>query len=173
MLSIHPNPPPPHLLPWLIHRESLTQKLIDVAGDAQMEVVNQQWEAPNQWDQQVLQCKTASVMHREIIMRSANHACWYARTILPDTTYQTNIALFDRLKKERLGNLIFNGTEIQRASLIHFMISPTSQEYTWLTPSLHQNASELWVRLSEFIVNKQHSFFLIEILLPGLMRYLS
>lgn len=165
--------PPLELQPWLVYEESLTQKLCETAGDAQLEVLGQHWESPDVWDSSALKLSNVSVMHREILMRAHNTPCWYARTILPDTTFQANLTLFERLKTEPLGHLIFNGTEIQRASLIHYMISSTSPEYGWLNESMHQKNLHLWMRLSEFIVNDHHSFFLAEILLPGLTRYLS
>jgi len=161
------------MLPWLLHEESLTEKLSDAAGDARLDVLDQRWESPDAWDLIVLKLNTTSVMHREILMWAFDSPCWYARTILPDTTFQANTALFDRLKTEPLGHLIFNGTEIQRASLTHYRISPSSPEYSWLNESMHQGALELWVRLSEFVVNGRDSFFLVEILLPGLSRFLT
>ena len=167
--------PPPQILPWLVYENSLTQKLSDIAGDARLNVLDQQWELPDEWDLSVLKLKldTTSVMHREILMWAFDSPCWYARTILPDTTFQANTTLFNRLKTEPLGHLIFNGTEIQRASLTHYMISSSSLEYSWLNESMHQGSMELWVRLSEFTVKGRDSFFLLEILLPGLLRFLS
>ncbi len=163
----------PKILPWLVYEKSLTKKLNDTAGDARLDVLDQRWESPDAWDLIVLKLNTTSVMHREILMWAFDSPCWYARTILPDATFQANTALFNRLKTESLGHLIFNGTEIQRASLTHYMISPSSPEYNWLNESMHQGAAELWMRLSEFVVNGRDSFFLVEILLPGLLRFLS
>ena len=161
------------LLPWLLHEQSLTNKLLDAAGEARLDVLDQKWELPDAWDRSVLKLDTTPVMHREILMWAFDAPCWYARTILPEKTFKANTTLFDRLQTEPLGHLIFNGTEIQRASLKHYPISPSSQEYGWLNPSMHQGVMALWVRSSEFIVNNCDSFFLIEILLPGLSRYLS
>ena len=196
MLSIIPEP---SLLSWLLHEQSLTEKLRNACGDAQLEVLAQRWQLPDHWDQSVLKLgsvdnsdladkpqdvglgimnyqqplDSASVMHREILRRAFDAPCWYARTILPLTTFNANATLFARLKTEPLGHLIFNGTQIQRASLQHYCISPASEEYSWLNESMHQGAEKLWVRLSEFFVNARDSFFLVEILLPGLSRYLS
>ena len=173
MLTSNTAPPSPHLLPWLVYEKSLTQKLYKAAGDARLDVLEQRWELPDEWDRLALKLNAASVMHREILMWAFDTPCWYARTILPDTTFKANTALFNRLKTESLGHLIFDGTEIKRASLIHYMISSSSLEYSWLNHSMHQGASSLWVRSSEFVVNDRDSFFLVEILLPGLLRYLS
>lgn len=161
--------PPDYLVPWLTHVDFLTKKLKDMSGDAQLHVLNQCWEMSNTWDKTVLNIPHEQVMHREILMTSGTEACWYARMILPQSTYQAETALFDRLKNESLGVLIFQGTQISRVSLQQYTIEPESTEYGWLTTSMHQKAPVLWVRLSEFKVTN-HSFYLLEILLPGLAR---
>ena len=160
------------LLPWLVYEQSLTNKLHATAGDARLDVLDQRWELTNAWDQNILKLNSTQVMHREILMWAFDAPCWYARTILPAATWEANTALFDRLKTEPLGHLIFDSTEVKRGSLMHYMITPASVEYSWLNELMHQGESELWVRLSEFVVNDTHSFFLVEILLPGLFVYL-
>lgn len=164
---------PLQLHPWLIHEQSLTQKLKSISGDARLEILDQRWETSDAWDSCKLKLNAIQVLHREIVMWAFDSPCWYARTILPDNTCKANKALFDRLNTEPLGQLIFNGTEIQRASLIHYPISSLSMEYQWLNPTLHQDASILWVRLSEFLIASNDSFFLVEILLPGLLSVTS
>ena len=165
--------PAASLLPWLVYEQSLTQKLEAITGDARLQVLNQDWELPDAWDQSILKLNNKQVLHRQIIMWAYDLPCWYARTIIPDTTWQSGTTLFERLKTESLGHLIFNGNEIQRVSLKHYLITPSSSEYHWLSESWHTGASELWVRLAEFVVYGKEPFFLIEILLPGLLRYLS
>ncbi len=162
---------PTLLRPWLVHEQSLTQKLKTIAGEARLEIYDQRWEQSDAWDLYKLKLKNTHVLHREIIMWAFDSPCWYARTILPDSTYLANTRLFDRLKDEPLGQLIFNGTDIKRASFTQYEIFPSSMEYQWLSESLHQDASALWVRLSEFVVNDKSAFYLVEILLPGLLRY--
>ena len=51
-----------------------------------------------------------------------------------------------------------------------YTIAPGEAEYTWLTPRMHENMSPLWVRLSTFQYREEYSFYLLETLLPGLMR---
>lgn len=165
--------PPEILQPWLVHQQFLTEKLHAITNDTCLNVLDQRWEAPDAWDLSILKLQATQVIHRQILMSAYDIPCWYARTIIPDTTWQANTGLFDRLKTESLGHLIFYGTEIRRASLTHYMISPSSIEYSWLNKSWHQGESALWVRLSEFVVNSQNSFFLVEVLLPGLLRYPS
>ena len=165
--------PPATIIPWLAYTRSLTEKLNALTGDARLDVLHQSWDKPNSWDKKVLFLDCDQVMHREIAMWSLDSVCWYARTILPISTYQSNKALFERLQNESLGQLIFNSQQIERLSLTHYAISPDSIEYSWLNSNFHEDAPILWVRLSEFQVNHDSSFYLVEILLPGLLRCLS
>ena len=164
--SVPIPPPDAGLLSWLRHEHSLTKKLKTVAGDARLEILEQRWDhTPD----------GTAVLCREIIMWAFDSPCWYARTLVPEVTYYAHEALFARLKTEPLGDLIFQGTDIKRVSLESYAISKQSPEYAWVCKWRQQDASWLWVRQSEQRVNAatQHPFFLKEILLPGLMRYLS
>lgn len=162
---------PNSLLPWLTHVQSLTQKLRQVANEANLEIVRQEWEKTNEWDEAVLTLIPQNVFHRDIAMYAHHQPCWFARTILPKATYDANMALFARLEQETLGDLIFKGKEIQRVSIDQFMIDDASTPYEWLTTDLRCEETKFWARLSEFSVNHQGSFFLLEILLPPLLRY--
>lgn len=162
-----PNPKAdPRLIPWLEHEQSLTEKLKAVAGDARLEVIASRWDdAPD----------GSRVMRREIVMWAFDSPCWYARTLVPLATYHANEALFERLQTESLGDLIFHGTDIKRVSLTSYSITKQSPEYAWVRKWLQQDVARLCVRQSDLSINSSilHPFTLKEILLPGLMRYLS
>jgi chorismate lyase len=169
-----PSDPPESLLPWLTWDHSLTDKLQALAGEARLEVLSHEWGKSDAWDQSCLNLRQeAQVIHRTIVMWAFESPCWYARTILPKATYDRNQVVFDRLKTESLGALIFGDTEIERLSLMYYPVSSFSIEYAWLESWMHQNASVIWVRLSEFQMKQGGVFFLVELLLPGLMEYLS
>ncbi len=159
------------LLPWLTYTDYLMHRLKEISGQAQLHVLHQEWTKPNWWDRQVLQIDCNQVMHREILITSQEKYCWYARTIIPDTTYKADLSLFSRLKDEPLGNLIFKGSMIKRHSLLNYVINPHSIEYYWLTENMKATQSELWVRLSEFKLKITLPFYLIEILLPGIEAF--
>jgi len=161
---------PTILLPWLIHQGPLTDKLRREAGVARLQVLRQQWHKPDWWDKYTLQLRTDTVMHREILMWSASHPCWYARTILPQASYLHDPGFFDRLNNETLGKLIFANPRVERISLTHYPINPQLIEYYWLTAAMHGDSQQLWVRKSRFVLDGGLPFFLIEILLPGLER---
>lgn len=154
------------LIPWLVHELSLTEKLKVTAGDAQLELINQRWDvAPD----------GSRTLCREIVMWAFDSPCWYARTLIPFATFHANEALFERLKTESLGDLIFHGTDIKRGSLTSYAITKQSPEFAWVQKWCQQDDVQLWVRLSELSVSGaiSHPFVLKEILLPGLRRFLS
>ncbi|AHE67331.1 chorismate--pyruvate lyase family protein [Legionella oakridgensis] len=161
------------LLPWITHQSSLTERLKQKTGEARLTVLAQQWGAPDWWDKQVLKLEHESVLHREILMSARNAPCWYGRTILPKQTYESDVALFTRLKTESLGQLLFNNITINRLCLLHYAISHRVIEYHWLTAEMHDQKEVLWARFSAFTLHKQFPFYLVEILLPGLMRYVN
>lgn len=162
--------PPAVLLPWITHPTSMTEKLRLAAGQAKLQVLRQQWDLPNWWDVHHVKISDKSVMHREILMSADEDACWYARTILPHTTYQSNPLFFDQLQNQSLGKLIFSNPDVKRISLSHYAIDKESIEYHWLNGAMHNNEPVLWVRLSSFTINDCFPFYLVEILLPGLLR---
>ena len=161
---------PPALLSWATYQSSLTQGLKAVAGDAQLDILGQTWDPPNIFDQQVLGLHHHSVFHRDISMSAWGEVCWFARTIIPDRTYEMHKVVFDRLKTESLGDLIFNDNRITRASLQHYSIDNQCVEYQWFALFITCQNELLWARRSQFMVDTS-PFFLIEILLPPLMRY--
>ena len=161
---------PSAILPWSTYQSSLTARLKVIADDARLDVLSQRWESPDAFDTAVLHLNDKSILHREILMWAWDNPCWYARTIIPSPTYHIDTVLFNRLKKESLGDLIFNEKRIKRDYLKFYAIDKLAQEYQWLNPQIHQNAETLWVRLSQFSLD-DYPFFLIEVLLPGLLRY--
>lgn len=162
---------PPDLTGWLTYQGFLTKKLRDIAGDACLHVLDHVWEEVDTWDKVRLNIIENQVLHREICMYAWDKPCWYARTVLPLSTYLAAPALFDRLKHESLGVLIFEGSKITRQTFTQYVIDSSAIEYSWLSTDLHQQAHELWARLSEFKLDQQYPFYLLEILLPELARY--
>lgn len=162
---------PQLLLPWLTYQQSLTRRLETKAEGVKLEVLRQRVDYPDWWDKHVLQINEISVLHREIVMWAGATPCWYARTVIPKTTYENNPIFFDRLKNESLGALIFNEKKVERISLVYYPINNQTIEYHWLDETLHCQVIILWVRLSIFTIGRKLPFFLIEIMLPGLERY--
>ncbi len=164
---------PPSLLPWVLCQTSLTEKLKKRAGEARLQVLGQAFSAPNLWEKQVLHVHSETVLRREILMWASHQPCWYARTIIPHTTCKAHQQLFHRLEQESLGELIFNSSDIKRLYFVHYPINEHSLEYYWLNPLMYVHEKKLWIRFSIFMIAESYPFFLIEMLLPGLNRYLN
>ena len=163
---------PKHLLPWLTYEGFLTKKLHQLTGDTSMQILSHAMHSRLWWDQYMLGVTCASVVHRDIVMYAQQQACWYARSIIPQTTYDAAPQWFARLKTELLGTLLFESTHVHRQFLIHYPIDVSCIEYHWVNSIWHQNTPRLWARLSLFHVHHEHPLFLLEVLLPGLERFL-
>ncbi len=172
LLNTHHNPPT-DLIPWLNHQASLTDKLKLLSGEAELEVLSQHWTKPSWWDKFTLGLTEQTVLHRDIIMLSRQTPCWFARTVIPQSTYQANQHFFDRLAHESLGVIIFNEPSIQRAQLVSYEIDEKCIEYHWLPHCILSKKGQMWGRLSIFTITEVCEFYLIEIFLPGFMRILS
>lgn len=159
------------LLPWLDHQGSMTEKLRSMAGEAELTVINQDWTTPSWWDLFVLGLEVPAIRQREILMSAGSRPCWYARTIIPDYTWQARESLLKRLVNETLTNIIFGENGVKRYSLINYAINSECIEYYWMNPILTKKATPLWVRLSVFTIDTDFPFYLMEILLPGLLDY--
>lgn len=157
------------LYPWLIHQHSLTEKLKTESGEAKLTLLSQAWTKPNWWERYVLGLNE-EVMHREIIMSSRQHPCWYARTIIPQSSYNHAPTFWESLGDQPLGNLIFNNPKIERTQILNYQIDKNCLEYHWLPTFLADEAETLDLRGSVLSLDKQASFCLVEILLPGLLK---
>jgi len=163
---------PEKLAPWLEHQGSITDKLKALAGEARLQLLKHTWELTDPWDQITLHLEPKlSVLHREIIMWAHHEPCWFARTVLPKTTYQAEEALFCRLETTPLGELIHHHPHIQRTSINAYPILPNTMEHTYLIHALKPLDKTLWGRCSTFTLNNTHEFYLLEIFLPKLLRY--
>ncbi|MCH9757184.1 MAG: chorismate lyase [Gammaproteobacteria bacterium] len=164
----------PQVISWLNHKASITDKLKALADNTHLEVLNQNWEKTDNWDHKTLHLPLNSdVLHRDILMWADNQPCWYARTILPKTVYNTEKTLFERLNTEALGDLIHNHPHIKRTHINPYEMRTHMPEYRYLKHALKQNSptNRLWGRVSTFTIHHQFDFYLLEILLPGLLRY--
>ncbi|OGV27934.1 MAG: hypothetical protein A3E88_06865 [Legionellales bacterium RIFCSPHIGHO2_12_FULL_35_11] len=160
------------LLPWLTHTELLTKKLFDKSGDTSLKILREHNVKASWWERYVLKLDSDMVFHREILTYAYDQPCWYARSILPHVTLQKHNELFVRLKRETLGDLIFGNNGIVRKNMSFYHISHENLEFHWLNRNLYLDTKVLWVRLSEFEIDSNGTFFLVEILLPGIEKYL-
>lgn len=159
---------PAKLLPWLLHQRSLTNKLSAIAGEATLKVHDQSWQILPREDREVLKINSERVYQRNITMSACERVCWFARTIIPETTYQEHKFFFARLATETLGDLIFGEHEVQRDKHFYYSINKQAVEYAWVKAVIpYLDREILWLRLAHFVI-VSHPFYLVEIFLPGL-----
>jgi chorismate-pyruvate lyase len=163
----------PLYVEWLNYQSSLTEKLEKKTGDAQIDLLAQDWISTGWWDQKFLKLQEKMVFNREIFMKSHGIIYWYARSIIPQSCYHRAPDFFDRLKNESMKNLIFNEPRVQRLHLIHYPINQECLEFHWVKNYLHELEGILWVRFSEFSFQQRDSFYLVEIMLPQLEHLTS
>jgi chorismate-pyruvate lyase len=153
---------------WKNHQQSLTDKLNIAAGEAHLTVLSQQWQSTGWWDKYMLRIHDNTVFCREILMAAHGIYYWYARTIIPEQSYQANPHFFARLEQESIKNLIFNEPKVQRLEFKVYPINRDCIEFFWVKKHLEPSEKVLWLRLSTFVLLGQYPFYLVEILLPEL-----
>lgn len=163
--------PSPCLLSWLNYTESLTQRLRAQAQSVNLEVLQQGWQDADWWAEQILNLEKEPIFQREILMHTEKNCCWYARTLIPKTSYLGENALFLRLNNESLGDIIFNDPKIKRVQLKHYAVDEQCLEYHWLKKWRSNLPKALWLRYSHFVINDVFPFYLVEILFPELEDY--
>lgn len=158
----------PQLTEWLNYSDSLTDKLKQLKGDAQVQLISQCWMSTDWWCSNFLQITDSKVYKREIIMKSHNITYWYARSIIPQKCYNLDPAFFGRLEKESIKNLIFKESRVQRVHRFSYPVDEQCLEFYWAKRNLHHVEGELWVRLTEYSFQEKEYFYLVEIMLPEL-----
>lgn len=159
---------PQALSPWIHHQDPLTDKLQAEKGEIQLQLLQQSWQRPDWWTVNLLSITDNLVYQREIIMRSQGVACWYARTIIPESCYRYGEKLFKRLEQESVRNLIFDNAEVHKVQRLSYPVDANCQEFYWVKKHLPNVKGTLWVRYSELSYKNSASFYLLELLLPEL-----
>ena len=159
--------------PWLIHTTAITDKLVETAGEASLRVIRQGFQEATTWDQQNNHDETLlRVWCRDIEMSAHGRPCWYARTSIPEPTYQACQVFFEPLQSQSLKQLLFNNPDVERRSLVHYRIEERAVEYQWIPDDIKPKVYEpLWARLSHWCLYQHFSFHLLEIFLPDVARY--
>lgn len=154
---------------WRDYQDSLTDKLYAKTGSAQLELLSQDWIQSTWWDTYFLKLNDSNLFQREIIMNSNSLRYWYARTIIPYSCFSLDPAFFKRLESEPIKNLIFSEPRVQRLQLLNYPIDNQCIEFHWLKEQQSSmNKNPIWVRLAQYLFQKQHSFYIAELLFPEL-----
>lgn len=155
---------------WLDYPTSITDRLKAYHAEVQLTCLKQTWDTPDAWEKMHL--SDTSIFRREILMSAGQHTCWYARTIIPQETYQLEASRFSRLKTEPLGNIIWHALDIERKSMLQFSLDETTSLYQYVKNlPLKLTEPYLWGRLSTFMIKQTLPFYLLEVFLPDLQHY--
>lgn len=169
--------PPDGLNVWLNHTTAITDKLKMQHPHVYLTRISQGFVIPDAWEKKHTpppkHSNEALLFRREILMHAGEHACWYARTLIPESTYLKEATRFARLETESLGQIIWSTAEIQRQKMQQFCFDHTTLYHAYLkrVEALQLDASPLWGRLSMFQINNTLPFYLLEIFLPELKHY--
>ncbi|TAL61907.1 MAG: chorismate lyase [Legionella sp.] len=159
---------PKGLISWVNYELSLTDRLEKLNGSAELELLSQNWVIPSWWERHVLKITDSQIFQREIMMRSHGKEYWYARTLIPQASYNLNPHFFNRLQKESIKNLIFDNPEVERQGLRTYAINAKCLEFYWIKKHLEQLNGTIWVRFADYLYTGLGPFYLLELLLPEL-----
>lgn len=159
---------PDSLREWLESPTSLTDKLRNKTGNAELEVLSQGWLESSSRELEFLGIVSGPTMQRDIMMHSGGCSYWFAKTIIPNACYCLDNDFFNRLKSESIQRLIFGEPRVQLVERKSYSIDQSCPEFCWVQNYKNDIQGILWVRLSEFTFLQQETFYLMEILLPEL-----
>lgn len=96
---------------WLLHSGSLTQKLLDVATDFKVEVVQEKWVAKN--SQNITACNE-DVWLREVLLKDGEINWIFAQTLVPKSTIDNIAQNIPKLGNEPIGLWLFSQHPVRK-----------------------------------------------------------
>lgn len=96
---------------WLLHQGSLTQKLLDVANDFSVEVVQEKWIAKN--SQHITACNE-NVWLREVLLKDGETNWIFAQTLVPKSTINNIAQNIPTLGNEPIGLWLFSQNPVRK-----------------------------------------------------------
>ena len=163
---------PEQLKPWLLTSESLTKRLRASLPDVSINLLNANWDNTTWWDKYILNIQYERAYIRQVIISSATNQCWFARTVIPQATYEKRASLFANLSSKSLGDVLFHDKSFKRQQLAFYPVTSSDIEYHWaMAYSSHSIAKQLWVRRSVFMVEGE-ALYILEVFLPSFVKLL-
>lgn len=163
---------PEQLKPWIFSKSSLTKQLKRHIKATEVAVVNQCWMDASWWEHYLLPNVSGRTFIREINMMSPMGRCWYARTVVPEESYQFNSSFFAKLATLSLGDLLFNHADVKRISLSYYPVTKEDIEFHWVKQSGHLITEQpLWARRCAFEIYGK-PLYLLEVFLPNFIDQL-
>lgn len=157
--SLKPNPV---LWDWMQTRTSITEKAQSACQEVELKLLHEAW---------TIKEDSLKVFIREINILCNGKVAWYARTEIPEITYNLRNDKFERLKEKPIGNILYHDPEITRGNFEYAYLNQNAHEYQWATNQfqpLNQplNIKNLWARKSIFWIQK-NPLYLLEVFFPA------
>lgn len=158
---------PDYLHAWLYATTALTKHLRTICQESSVTVLEQGLKPANWWERYVLSCEQP-VFRRDVLISAQKKPYWFARTIIPQSTFQQHSESFNRLQRETITALIYDNDRIKREHLNVFCINKESAAFYWLDPSLRNQEKQLWGRMAQYCFDGRDPFFIVELFLSSM-----
>jgi chorismate lyase len=145
--------PPASVLAWMQTKTSITEQAKQHCGVVRLEVLNEQWE----------QEQETPMFVREINMYCDEKIAWYARTWIPQKTYNRRSEKFQSLQSQPLGKILYNDPDITRKDSVYAYLNSSMPEYQWSVKHYSGVPPHyLWARKSIFQIDGE-PLYLMEV----------
>ncbi|BDZ74460.1 MAG: chorismate--pyruvate lyase [Methylophaga sp.] len=159
---------PYDLREWLTDTGSLTKRLQHVSEHAvNVELLHYDWQTALPEESLFLQQPLQRIqLGREVLLCDGDTPEIYARTIIPQSTYQVLPSRFDNLGVKPLGQMLFDEPSLSRSEIQVAQLTPQHWLYQLATEALDICPDVLWARRSCFYLKGQ-PVLVCEIFLPS------
>lgn len=160
---------PAAIRPWLLDKDSLTQRLTSAcSGRFRVEVLSQGWERPMLSEARALGMPTSQVALVRQVRLYCDDTPWvFARTIIPFSTLNGRQRRLAHLGSRPLGAVLFADPHMQRSPLEIVQIKPGQRLFQRALGSDNDECAEIWGRRSVFYLDKR-PLLVSEIFLPDI-----
>jgi chorismate--pyruvate lyase len=134
--------------------------------NARIEVLEESWQEPFHDEKQLLGLQpSARALVREVLILSDNTIWMFARTVIPRTLLEGELAQLAHLKTKPIGSILFNDKNIKRGSFLFARLHEAMDLYHSVKKYIPEE--ERLVRRSLFSF-KEKSLLLTEVFMPEL-----
>ncbi len=162
---------PRELHPWLISKDSLTQRLIKISeGHFRVQLLAAGWQRPLHNERRLLGLGSDEYAFvRQVYLLGREQVWVYARSVIPRATAQGPLKSLTHLGTRPLGEVLFTNPRIRRGRLQIARIAPGQAMYNEASGHGELTRSPVWGRRSLFWL--RHDPLLVsEIFLPAILE---
>jgi chorismate--pyruvate lyase len=161
---------PADWLEWLLDSGSLTQRLLDICPDFNVELLSSARARPHLNEAQAMSlAATQSTLVRQVLLRCGTQPLVFARTLIPDSTLSGPQRRLAHLGNKPLGAVLFADPTMQRSEVQLACIRPGQKLFAEATQRMQKKPVCIWGRRSMFWLNEK-PLLVNEIYLPSLLR---